>query len=232
MAPRSPLLSILLVLGLVYTTAAFNYPIGVNTWCGKACRNTWVLPRSRTNHTETFKQYVVWTPWKDQWADTVHIAATESSNPTPHERIHYRWHVWIGNSWCTNILHTRWTILQLQFQQANKSYLTFTTLFVDISVDDTGLNLVSFRKLTINSTANEFVFSLAGLTPQLEPYNLSIVGASGDGNHSYVATTKFYVLPNRSDRGSTVKIDSLFGGLVMQDFGSNSTKWTSLFPYT
>ena len=89
-----------------------------------------------------------------------------------------------------------------------------------------------FRKLTINSTANEFVFSLAGLTPQLEPYNLSIVGASGDGNHSYVATTKFYFLPNRSDGGSTVKIDSLFGGLVMQDFGSNSTKWTSLFPYT
>jgi hypothetical protein len=29
-----------------------------------------------------------------------------------------------------------------------------------------------------------------------------------------------------------VKIDSLFGGLVVQDFKTNSTKWTGLFPYT
>jgi hypothetical protein len=108
----------------------------------------------------------------------------------------------------------------------------FTTLFVNISVDDTGLELVSSRNVTVNSTANEFVFSLAGLIPRLEPYNLSIIGASGDGNHSYVATTKFYFLPNRSDGGSTVKIDSLFGGLVVQDFKTNSTKWTGLFPYT
>ena len=108
----------------------------------------------------------------------------------------------------------------------------FTTLFIDVSVDDTGLDLVSFGNVTVNSTTNEFIISLAGFSPQFEPYNITAIGVSGDGNHSYVATTQLYYLPNRSDGGSTVKIDSLFGGLVVQDFKTNSTKWTSLFPYT
>jgi hypothetical protein len=109
---------------------------------------------------------------------------------------------------------------------------SFTTLFVDISVADTGLDLVSSGNVTVNSTANEFVFSLAGFSPQFEPYTISIIGSSGDGNHSYFATTQLYRLPDRSDGGSTVKIDNLYGGLVVQDFKTNLSKWTSLFPYT
>lgn len=118
------------------------------------------------------------------------------------------------------------------FNKQTNVTTAFETLFVDISVDDTGLDLVSFGNVSVNSTANEFVFSLAGLTPQIYPYNISIIGSSGDGNHSYVATTQLYVLPDRTDGGNVVKIDSLYGGLRVQDFTTNSTEWTPLFPYT
>ena len=108
----------------------------------------------------------------------------------------------------------------------------FTTLFIDVSVEESGLDLLSGRNITVNSTSNEFVFSLAGLAPRFNPYAIVIVGASGDGAQSYTATTDLYYLPARTDGGSVTKVDNLYGGLLVQDYLKNSTAWTQLFPYT
>jgi hypothetical protein len=116
-------------------------------------------------------------------------------------------------------------------KQTNKT-AAFETLYIDVSVEDTGLDLISFGNISINSTSNEFIFSLAGLVPQLDPYTISIIGSSGDGNHSYISTTQLYRLPDKTDGGNVVKIDSLYGGLAVQDFTTNSTEWTPFFPYT
>jgi hypothetical protein len=75
----------------------------------------------------------------------------------------------------------------------------FTKLFIDISIADTGLDLVSGRNVTVNSISNEFVFSLSGLTPHLDPYDVVIVGTSGDGAQSYTAITNLSYLPARTD---------------------------------
>ena len=118
------------------------------------------------------------------------------------------------------------------FNKQTNETKEFTTLFVDVMVDDSGLDLISFANVSVNSTANEFAFSLEKLTPRLDPYTLSVIGSSGDGNHSYIATTQLFRLPNRSDGGSVVKIDNLYGGMVVRDFTTNSPAWKPCFAYT
>jgi hypothetical protein len=108
----------------------------------------------------------------------------------------------------------------------------FTLLYIDISITETGLDLVSGLHVTVNSTGNKFPILLASITPRTEPYNITITGASGDAAHFYTSSTQLYYLSLRSDGGSIVKIDRLYGGLVVQDWSTNSIEWTSLFPYT
>ena len=108
----------------------------------------------------------------------------------------------------------------------------FTTLFVDVSVVESGLDLISSQNVTVNTTSNELGFSLSGLTPRFEPYEIVITGASGDGAQFYSSTSQLYYVPERTDGGSVTKIDNLYGGLQVQNYLSNSTAWTSLFPYT
>jgi hypothetical protein len=108
----------------------------------------------------------------------------------------------------------------------------FSTLFIDVSVADSGLDLISGQNITINTSNNELGFSLSSLTARLEPYEVVITGASGDGAQFYTATTQLYFIPARTDGGSVTKIDNLYGGLLVQNYLSNSTSWTALFPYT
>jgi hypothetical protein len=118
------------------------------------------------------------------------------------------------------------------FNKQDNITSSFSTLFIDISVVESGLDLLSHRNVTINSTANEFVFSLASLTSRIDPYEIVIVGAAIDGAQSYTATTNLFYLPAREDGGSVTKVDSLYGGILVQDYLSNSTSWSPIFPYT
>lgn len=234
MSPLPPLLLVLLILESTQTATAFDYPAGVNTWCGKAYRNTCVPSISFTLFFSDFIQSNgSFKPggWLSE--------PTLSSSPLLNLQVRPRMNIYIADDeYGSVIVDTPISYMHgdpycnSSFNKQTNVTSPFTTLFVDISVDDTGLDLVSSVNVTVNSTANEFVFSLSGLNPQFEPYSLTILGASGDGNHSYVAKTLLHYLPNRSDGGSTVKIDSLYGGIVVQDFKTNSTTWTSLFPYT
>lgn len=108
----------------------------------------------------------------------------------------------------------------------------FLLLFIDISVEESGLDLVSNKNVSVNSTNNEFVFSLKDLTARFDPYNITITGVSQDGQHSYLASTQLFYLPARTDGGSVTKLDNLYGGLLVQDYTVNSTAWTPLFPYS
>ena len=109
---------------------------------------------------------------------------------------------------------------------------SFKTLFIDVSLVEGGVDLISSRNVTVNTTSNEFVISLASLTPRFDPYEIVITGASGDGAQFYTAAAELYYLPSRTDGGTVTKVDSLYGGLLIQDYLKNSTAWTPLFPYT
>lgn len=107
-----------------------------------------------------------------------------------------------------------------------------TELFIDISVVESGLDLISGQNVTVNTTNNEVGFSLSGLTARLDPYEVVLTAVSGDGAQFYSATADLYFIPERIDGGSVVKVDNLYGGLQVQDYFKNSTTWTPLFPYT
>jgi hypothetical protein len=118
------------------------------------------------------------------------------------------------------------------FNKATNITSAFTKLFIDVSVVESGLDLVSGLNVTVNTTSNEFGFSLSKLTPRLEPYQIVITGASGDGAQFYTSTTELFYIPERTDGGSVAKVDNLYGGLLVRDYLTNSTEWTALFPYT
>lgn len=118
------------------------------------------------------------------------------------------------------------------YDQNNNVNKPFNTLYIDIAVADTGLDFVSGASVPVNSTSNEIVFSLEDIQPRFDPYDITITGVSQDGNQSYVAETKLYRLPARTDGGSITKLDSLYGGLLVQDYTENSSEWTPLLPYS
>ncbi|OJD28778.1 glycoside hydrolase subgroup catalytic core [Diplodia corticola] len=118
------------------------------------------------------------------------------------------------------------------FDKSTNATTPFSHLYIDISVSDNGLALVSNSNVSINSTGNEFSFSLGKLKAQYDPYNITLVSASRDGNQSYLATTQLYKLPARTDGGSVAKLDKLYGGIYTQDYLTNSTAWTAIMPYS
>ncbi|GAB1739642.1 hypothetical protein NU219Hw_g4588t1 [Hortaea werneckii] len=99
----------------------------------------------------------------------------------------------------------------------------FDTLQFDVRLEETNEPLVT-AGVAINTTANLFQFDLRTLEPRLTPYNLVLYGApvTSYPNQSYTATTELYYLPEKQ-RGSTVKIDNLDGGMLVVNTASNRT---------
>lgn len=114
----------------------------------------------------------------------------------------------------------------------NNLTAAFNDIFIEITVDESGLVLRNFQNVTVNSTSNEFVVDITKLAPRLEPYSITVVGASSDGAQSYVGTTQLFRLPDRSDGGSVVKLDTLYGGIMVPERSTNCTIWTPIFPYS
>lgn len=104
----------------------------------------------------------------------------------------------------------------------------FTTLDYEIFSEETGALLVS-NSIPVDSIGNLVGFSLSPFKARYEPYEISIYGTSPDGQQSYTASTKIYILPSRS-YGSAVKIDNLFGGLYVQNSLNNWNGWYPVFP--
>lgn len=223
--PTVPLLSPLLavLLGLLQARAAaaadalFNAPPGVDIWCGKAYRPTnasfepggWLEEPSRSEdpllNVQVYPRMTIYTS-DETFGSFVADAALSHTNGEP-----YYPYVFIKDS---------------------NETTDFSHLYIDISVTETGIPLVSNRNVSVNTTGSEFGFSLSELEARTEPYNITLTGASVDGNQSYIATTLLYYLPPRTDGGSVAKLDRLYGGIYVQDYLSNSTDFTGIVPYS
>lgn len=118
------------------------------------------------------------------------------------------------------------------FNKQDNLTSALTQLFIDVEVVETGFDLVSGQTILVNTTNNEIGFSLTGLTARIAPYEVVLKVGSGDGAQFFTATVDLYYLPERTDGGSVVKVDNLYGGLQVQDYLTNATAFTPLFPYT
>lgn len=91
----------------------------------------------------------------------------------------------------------------------------FGMLDFDIRVKGTNQLLVD-NSVAVNTADNTFEFDLSALTPRLTPYHIVIYGAPAHStaNQIYTAETELYYLPAKNS-GSTVKIDNLYGGMLV-----------------
>ncbi|KAL9617260.1 MAG: hypothetical protein Q9160_007941 [Pyrenula sp. 1 TL-2023] len=94
-----------------------------------------------------------------------------------------------------------------------------------VTVSGSGISLAN-ATVRLNSTSNEVDFETSVFSPQTQPYRVTLTATFG--SQTFGAETDLYVLPARTDSGSMVKLDSLYGGLMVQESGS----WTPLFPYS
>lgn len=96
-----------------------------------------------------------------------------------------------------------------------------TSWTFEVVTKDTRRSLVS-GNLFLNSTAKLLRFSLDRLEPRLEPYVVQLnvqVPMEHGGNQTFTATTELYYLPAKNS-GSTVKIDNLYGGMLVANQAS------------
>lgn len=103
-------------------------------------------------------------------------------------------------------------------------------LEVEILIDETHLKLKHI--ITVDSTPTELDFPLHALAPRFQPYKVTLKATRSNGDHVYAATTQIYRLPERTDGGSVTKVDSLYGGLLVQNKTSGSSTWSPLLPYS
>ncbi|RYP77407.1 hypothetical protein DL771_001202 [Monosporascus sp. 5C6A] len=96
-------------------------------------------------------------------------------------------------------------------------------------VDDDATPLVQ-DFVDVNATGAEYGFSLEGLNPRYEPYEVVFFGASEFGDWNYTATAEVQYLPAIRAGGSATKIDRLTGSLLFraEDEGEG---WAPLLPY-
>ncbi|KAG6367780.1 hypothetical protein INS49_001975 [Diaporthe citri] len=92
-----------------------------------------------------------------------------------------------------------------------------------------GNRTLGSSSLDVGSINNEIHFALAGLSPSLDAYNLTVNAALA--NSTLCSTnTAFSYLPYPPDYGSVARLDNLYGGIYAQR-GKNSS-WDVIFPYT
>ncbi|KAK3081311.1 hypothetical protein LTS18_008101 [Coniosporium uncinatum] len=200
------------------TTAQFNNPPGVLIWCGKAYQagNASFDPGGWLKSPRPSSQPLLDLRVRPRTSQYL-VGEIEGSfvldAPIQH-------------------LHGQPFLSSLADGETNASKV-LDTLLIDILLD-TGRPLVASanHSISMNSTGNEISFSLMNLTARTEPYNITVVASSRDGGQAFVATTQLYYLPVPPNGGSVTKLDSLYGGLQVQDYLKDSTVWQPLFPYS
>ena len=86
-----------------------------------------------------------------------------------------------------------------------------------------GRALLVTNSTSIGSMRRVFGFALTSFTPRSAPYPISIYATSSDGQQVFSASTEVYVLPARS-YGSAVRIDTLHGGLYVQNVRTSAVQ--------
>ncbi|QKX54849.1 uncharacterized protein TRUGW13939_01938 [Talaromyces rugulosus] len=194
----------------------FNNPAGVDIWCGKAYRAS----------NESFNP--------GGWFEE----PSQSSTPLLDLKVKPRMSIYLGSDYDGSLL-----------VDAAVSYLTGEKLpstkssvdslvhrsYLSIKVTSDGKPIFLGKKeqqISLDTRDNEIDISLEQFPPRLTPYNITLIATLGHGNKktTFVATTELYRLPQRTDGGSSTRLDHLYGGLAVVK--GEETEWTPIFPYT
>ncbi|KAJ5408879.1 hypothetical protein N7509_002762 [Penicillium cosmopolitanum] len=199
---------LLFVLGLA---TAFNNPPGVSIWCGKA-------------YMPTNKSFAPGGALKQPSA---------SKGPLLNIQVRPRMSLYIPTDVNASF------IVESQFSYTHGVVWDYaeaqddSDLKLEITIEGESLHLHHSLAGSVTSKSLEEVpFSLKNLTPRFIPYSVTLTITRASARWVYNATTQLFYLPPRTDGGSITKVDSLYGGLLVQNYVNGSTAWTPLLPYS
>lgn len=198
--------------------AAFNAappPSGVDVWCGKAYMATDAAfdPGGRLS------------------------APTTSTVPLLNLRVRPRMSFYVvGEAQGSVIVDAAISTMHGQplFASSLAGTSTNQSLVVDIFDAGSGAVLVSKARVAVNTTGNEFTFSLSDLmmAAAATPTTIDLVATTVDGSQTFKANTTLLYLPPNPDVGaSSIKVDALTSGLLVPS-GTASNTWVPFYPYS
>jgi len=219
-----------LTLVLSVVDGQFNNPPGVDIWCGKAYRDTYVLLSPLR--------------YRDRFADRHSNASfnpggwfeepAKSETPLVDFKIKPRMNLYLEDDTVSSFIvdaPINW-YRGHALPDSNTSMLSNHSSEIMLEITTGGQSLcLNKTSIALGSTDNEIPFDVSSLAVSREAYNITIIGTlQGHQNTTFTATTQLTRLPLRTDNGTVTRIDNLYGGLSVRK--GQSKQWTSLFPYT
>ncbi|BDD56586.1 hypothetical protein MAP00_002023 [Monascus purpureus] len=201
----------------VGSSAAFNTP-GVDIWCGKAYRST----------NGSFEP--------GGWLDK----PPQSTKPLLDLRVRPRVNLYTpGDVEGSFIIDAgiSYTVGQpFEYDVLQRDWNPPHALAIEISIlssDGSGSVYSSPFLASVNSAENEVPFPLLDVPPSFDPYNVTLTAMMVPGGKQvYTASTLLYKLPYRTDGRNVAKLDSLYGGILVQDYLTGSHTWEAILPYS
>lgn len=211
--------------------SAFNNPSGVDIWCGKAYRSTWISMISiqvRSTQLTSFRN-ASFEP--DGWFEE----PAKSSVPLLDLKIRPRMSLYLDSDHVGSLLidASLSYLVGEPFITGNNSSAVQkkTELDIQIASENSSLPVIYKGLMDVDSVNNEISVSLDQFPPSLNPYDIVITASIPWKNQTlYSARTQLLRLPSRTDGGSITKLDNLYGGLSV--LKGNETKFSLIFPYT
>jgi hypothetical protein len=205
----STVLGIIALLGTA--GSQFNNPPAVDIWCGKAYRPT----NASFNPGGWF------------------IEPTESNVPLLDFRISPRLSLYLDGEETGSFLvdSTISTYLGNPLpQDFHEHKVTNQTLGIEFYVNGNASQPFQKSAIVLGERRAEVTFNLSSIATSLVPHNITAVARLKGSNATFEATTLVSKLPRRTDNGTAVRLDNLYGGLAV--LKANGTAWHSIFPYT
>jgi hypothetical protein len=101
-------------------------------------------------------------------------------------------------------------------------------LAVEIQLDGKAIGSKEPYSVVVGTPA-ELPVDISTISAKKEPYTVTII-ATSETNQTFSTTTELIKLPLRTDNGTAVRIDNLYGGLGLRKASDSS--WQPFYPYT
>ncbi|KAF2431371.1 hypothetical protein EJ08DRAFT_587517 [Tothia fuscella] len=195
----------------------FNAPPGVETWCGKAYKNT----------TSSFDPGGRMTP------------PPKSSKPLFNLRVYPQMSIYLSDETTATLIIDA----SLSYTQGTEycappsspdGYISSSDIKVQLSIlhADTKEVITSNKDIPFNTTGNELPIPLSAFPPRFKPYPVLITTSTPHCGKTFTANTTITNLPVRTDGGSTSRIDNLHSGLQFRNTTTTPATWQPIFPYS
>jgi hypothetical protein len=204
-----------------------NSPPGVDVWCGKAYKSTYISPQKLIRNIALTKlSDASFHP--DGWLDP----PPKSETPLLNLQAYPRFNIYLEDEEQASLIIDAQIGYEVGVPFCDKHGPSTASSYADWKVEITSLGDESPLDVIVhihaNSTSNEIPLSIKDMQPRFQPYEIEVLLKTSECSETFSASTNIYLLPRSTDGRSVTKLDYLYGGLHVQ----NGTAWKPIFPYS